>query len=72
MATTVETSPLLIGGSWVEGEGERADVLNPYDGSVVGTVPMATPAEVEAAIRAAERGFQAMAAWPAHRRAALG
>ena len=32
---------MLIGGEWIERE-ERIEVINPYDGTVVDTVPHAT------------------------------
>ena len=45
---------LLIGGDWVEaGDGERFDVTDPATGEVVGSVPNAGEADVEAAIDAA-------------------
>ena len=48
---------LLIGGQWVEaGSGRREDVTSPFDGSVVGTVSVAGPSDVEAALAAATEG----------------
>src|SRR5438094_10286447 len=45
---------LLIGGSWVDAEsGDRLDVTNPATGEVVGSVPNASAADVQAAIDAA-------------------
>ena len=48
-----------------------ADVRSPYSGDVVGTVPLAGAPELERALAAAERGARAMAALPAHERAAI-
>ena len=49
---------MLIDGEWVEGDG-RTDVIHPYDGSRVGSVPLATADQVTAAIDAAERAQEA-------------
>lgn len=43
---------MFIGGSWVAGD-ERTDVVHPYDGRVVGSVPVATSNQVERAVDAA-------------------
>jgi lactaldehyde dehydrogenase len=45
---------MLIDGEWIDGE-ERTDVIHPYDGSRVGSVPLATADQVTTAIDAAER-----------------
>jgi glyceraldehyde-3-phosphate dehydrogenase (NADP+) len=45
------------------------DVRSPYSGEVVGTVPLAGPDEVGAALAAAAAAASAMAALPAHARA---
>ena len=47
------------------------DVLNPYDASVVGRVPVAGAAEFEQAAEAAVAGAARMARLPAHERAAI-
>ncbi len=47
---------MYIGGEWTDGR-ERIEVLNPYDGEVVGSVPSATADEVEAAITSSEIGL---------------
>jgi acyl-CoA reductase-like NAD-dependent aldehyde dehydrogenase len=48
---------LLIGGQWCcSRSGEIEEVRSPYDGSVVDTVPTAGLEDVEAALKAAERG----------------
>ena len=50
---------MYIGGEWIDGD-STMDVLNPYDGSVVDTVPRGTPADVDAALASAVRGAEAM------------
>jgi glyceraldehyde-3-phosphate dehydrogenase (NADP+) len=61
---------MLIGGRWrpAAGAGRREDVTSPYDGSVVGSVPVAGPGDVEAALGAAVRGAQTWRHTPAHER----
>jgi succinate-semialdehyde dehydrogenase / glutarate-semialdehyde dehydrogenase len=50
---------LLIGGEWVEaGDGARFDVTDPATGEVVGSVPDAGEADVQAAIDAASAAFE--------------
>jgi lactaldehyde dehydrogenase len=53
VATSLEKG-MLIGGEWVDGD-RRVDVHHPYDGKYVGSVPVADPDDVEAAIEAADR-----------------
>ena len=50
-----------IDGAWVDGAG-RFDVLNPADGSIVGSVPNLGAAEAQAAIDAAAAAFPAWSA----------
>ena len=71
MRQTIQASRLLIDGKWVEGQGDVREVTNPYDGSVIGAVPLATPEEVERAVAAADRAFATTAAMPAHERAGI-
>jgi acyl-CoA reductase-like NAD-dependent aldehyde dehydrogenase len=61
---------MLIGGQWrpASGSGQSEDVTSPYDGSVVGTVPVAGTDDVEAALRAAEHGARTWRDTPAHER----
>lgn len=61
---------LLIDGRWVEG-GERLSVLNPADEEPIGTASVATQAEVDAAVEAAERAFRAWSRTPPSQRAGL-
>ena len=50
---------MLLGGNWVD-RAEKIEVLNPFDGSVVDTVPQSSLADVEEALAAAERGARVM------------
>ncbi len=49
-----------VGTGWID-KPENIEVINPYDGSVVDTVPKADLKDVETAIATAVRGSQAMA-----------
>ncbi len=49
---------LFIDGAWRAGEGERAAVVNPASGDTIAEVPLASEAELEEALAAADR------AWP--------
>ena len=66
----MDLTPMLIGGGWhpAVGTGRTEDVTSPYDGSVVGTVPMAGGEDVEAALTAAEAGAARWRRTPAHAR----
>jgi acyl-CoA reductase-like NAD-dependent aldehyde dehydrogenase len=55
--TSVKSWGFYLDGKWVT-EGERFEVLAPYDGAVVGASFRATAAHAEAAVRAAQRAFQ--------------
>jgi len=49
---------LFIGGSWRAGEGRGAlDVLNPATGAPIAGLPVASAADLEEALAAADRGF---------------
>ncbi len=48
---------LFVDGAWTAGSGGRADVVNPFDGSVVETVDLAGPDDVERAVAAARAAF---------------
>jgi acyl-CoA reductase-like NAD-dependent aldehyde dehydrogenase len=63
---------MLIDGEWVDSsDGEEIEIRNPGNGQVIDTTPAATVADTDRAIAAANRGKIAMAAMPAHRRAAI-
>jgi acyl-CoA reductase-like NAD-dependent aldehyde dehydrogenase len=66
----MDLTPMLIGGEWrpAERTGRAEDVTSPYDGSVIGAVPVAGPDDVEAALRAAEAGAARWRRTPAHER----
>ena len=51
---------MYIGGAWTNGQSSM-DVFNPYDGSVVDTVPRGTAADVDRALDGAVRGARVMA-----------
>jgi acyl-CoA reductase-like NAD-dependent aldehyde dehydrogenase len=60
---------MLIGGKWSPAEsGTVEEVTSPYDGGVVGSVPVAGLADVEAALAAAVRGAAKWRETPAHER----
>ena len=61
---------LFLNGEW-NGLSDTAEVVNPYDGSVIDTVPCAAPAEITSAIDGLARGAQAMRNMPAHQRVGI-
>ena len=54
---------LYIDGKWTAGSGGSADVLNPFDGSVVEAVDQAGPDDVAAAVAAARAAFDDPRGW---------
>lgn len=54
---------MLIGGSWVD-RPKKIDVCNPYDGSVIDTVPAASEEDVKAAVASAVEGFEEYKRFP--------
>ncbi len=58
---------MFLRGEWVE-KPETIEVRNPYDGSVVDTVPAADQRDVEAAIAGAVQGAKIMRDLPGHDR----
>jgi acyl-CoA reductase-like NAD-dependent aldehyde dehydrogenase len=63
---------VLIGGEWVESEsGERFEVYSPGDGSLIGTVPRCTEADVQRAIDAAKDAQKVLARISVKRRAEM-
>ena len=58
---------MYIAGEWVD-KAETMNVVNPYDGSVVDTVPRGDAADIDRAIDSAERGAKVMAAMSAYER----
>jgi acyl-CoA reductase-like NAD-dependent aldehyde dehydrogenase len=51
---------MCVGGKWVETD-KKIEVLNPYDNTMVDTVPHARAGDIEAALAAAVRGAKIMA-----------
>jgi len=49
-----------IGGQWVD-RSEKIEVLNPFSGSVIDTIPRASQQDVEIALKTAKRGAEIMA-----------
>jgi aminobutyraldehyde dehydrogenase len=63
---------LLVGGAFVDGEGEPEAILNPATGETIAAVPEASRSQVDGAVAAAERAFPRWArTTPAERSAAL-
>ena len=63
---------LLVAGEWREaGGGARAEIRSPFDGRTVGEVAIATTADAQAAVSAAERGAAVWRRTPAHERFAI-
>jgi malonate-semialdehyde dehydrogenase (acetylating)/methylmalonate-semialdehyde dehydrogenase len=61
----------FIGGEFVDEKAgrERAPVMNPRWGKAMSSVPMCGAEEVDAAVRAGERGFKEWREWPIRERA---
>ncbi len=51
---------MYVGGQWIE-KPEKIEVRNPYDNSLVDTVPRGDRSDVERALQSAERGAKVMA-----------
>jgi acyl-CoA reductase-like NAD-dependent aldehyde dehydrogenase len=58
---------MYIGGNWVD-RAATMPVLNPFDQSVIDTVPRGTAADVDEAISSAVRGSRVMGKMPAYQR----
>ncbi len=58
---------MLVGGQWKE-KPKTTGVTNPFDGSLIDTVPRADAGDVEEALKTAVRGAQVMRRMPAHDR----
>lgn len=73
MMTTYETSlQLFIDGAWRAGEGrDQRPVFNPVSGDTLAGLPIATAADLDQALAAAERGWPVWRAKSADERAAL-
>jgi len=70
MTEAASTCPFFIGGEWSSiGNLPTAPVFNPSTGEVIAGTPLGGPAEVEAAVRAADEAFPAWADTPPSERA---
>jgi betaine-aldehyde dehydrogenase len=59
MITTERPTQLLIGGRWRPGEGEKTfDVIEPATSEVMARAAVASPADVETAVKAARASFE--------------
>ncbi len=58
---------MLIAGKWIDKK-EKIEVRDPYDDSLVDTVPSGDAADIRAAIAAAEKGYQINRNLPVHER----
>ena len=58
---------MLLGGNWVD-RAQKIEVLNPFDGTVVDTVPQSSLDDVEEALATAERGARIMAGLTGYQR----
>ena len=58
---------MYIGGEWVDRD-EKTTVFNPYDDSIVDTVPKAGIEDIDSAVASAVRGAEVMAKMPAYDR----
>jgi len=61
---------MLIGGKCVLGQGSPERIVNPATGEVIGSVPEATPGQIEQAAQAAMRAFTTWKRTPVRERAA--
>ena len=61
---------MIIGGQWVDKD-EKIDVTNPYDGSLVDTVPRGTAEDIDRAIQIAQKGYEINRDLPVHRRISI-
>ena len=58
---------MYIDGAWVDGD-EKIPVINPFDSSVIDTIPRASIQDVDTAITSAARGAAVMAKVPGYQR----
>jgi malonate-semialdehyde dehydrogenase (acetylating) / methylmalonate-semialdehyde dehydrogenase len=57
--TTAKTVPALVNGQWLEHSGARHAVYNPATGREIASLPWATVADVDGAVKAAQAAFKA-------------
>jgi succinate-semialdehyde dehydrogenase / glutarate-semialdehyde dehydrogenase len=71
MTSSYSDTRLLIAGEWVDAaSGRTLDVLNPATGQPIGKVAHAGVADLDRALAAAQKGFEAWRSIPANERAA--
>ena len=58
---------MFLQGQWQE-RGTVAEVIHPYDGAVLDTVPVGAPEDISAALDGLEQGVALMRTLPTHRR----
>ena len=58
---------MYVSGKWVESNG-TINVVNPYDGQIIDTVPKGNSEDVDKSITSAVRGSEVMAALSGYRR----
>lgn len=58
---------MLLNGEWVD-RSQRLEIRNPQDNSLIDSVPQGTAVDMEAAIEAAEAGFERARNMPVHQR----
>jgi len=61
---------MLIGGEWVDKD-RKTEVRNPFDGSVIDTIPSADASDVDRAVSIACRGLEIMRDMPRHQRGGI-
>lgn len=61
---------MLINGKWLSSK-ETIDVINPYNQEVLGTIPKATKAAVNEAIKSAQQAFEIISRMPSHQRSRI-
>jgi len=72
MHATYPDLQLYIAGEWRKAsDGRTRAVVNPADDSVLGQLPMASAADLDDALEAAQRGFESWRAVPPIQRAAI-
>lgn len=57
----------FLDGSWLDRD-DKIEVINPFDGTVIGTVPVASAEDVETALVSAKKGAEVMAQVSGYRR----
>lgn len=61
---------MLLDGKWVE-RSKKIEVVDPYDGTLIDTVPQAEIKDVEIALSSATKGFEEIRLLSVHQRAAI-